>query len=256
MPFTQVSPPFLSQSQFFGAINLTGSSAGAVKTATFAADQVVVGTALNGTLFSIASFSSSFNGNNTGANGMDIGAMPTNNNLYIYAIYNPTTQTSASLGTTSGTGSTIYPGSNMPSGYTASSLIWSGVTTSTNFMQFNQIGREIYMAQKQLLSLVAGVASLTSLSCSSAVPPNTKFINGLIQQVQASSTVQQVEIASDSVGIVGKFSASFYPSATAVASKVITLNFRIPVTTTQTVYWITNNTTASSVDCYIRGYTI
>ena len=105
--------------------NLKCSITAASATATFTADELVLGTALNGQKYHISSLSTSINLATTGAGGMDIGSAPVSGYVAIYAIYNPTTSTSALLAvnTTSVTAPEVYGGSKMPSGYTASALI-------------------------------------------------------------------------------------------------------------------------------------
>lgn len=239
------------------AIRLKGSSAGTVQTASFTADLLILGTALNGIFYAASSMSVSFNGATTGANAMDTGSMPTNGNLYIYAIYNPTTQTLACLGTTSGTGSLIYPGSNLPSGYTASLLIWSGVTNGTNFRQWYLRDKEIFSEQLNVLSNAAGQASMTSQSLSTIVPANATKAFGLIQQQQSAGTVQQLGVGGDTTTGGGGFTSGlFFGSAGTNSANTPILMFNVPMITAQTLYWISNNTTASSVTIGIRGYTI
>lgn len=160
--------------------NLKGSSAGAVKTASWTADELIAETALGGTAYRGASLSLSFNGATTGANGMDTGATPTSADLHIYAIYNPTTGVWATLGTTAGAGAAVYGGANMPAGYTASCLIWSGVTNGSGQINvFAQADRNIQIIPGTVLS--GGTATTyTSVSASSVVPVNAKSISGSV----------------------------------------------------------------------------
>jgi hypothetical protein len=168
----QTSPALAGSSR-----NLVGSSAGAVKTASWTADQLVAATALNGVGYIGSSLALNFNGGGVGAGEMDTGVMPTSGALYIYAIYNPDTNAWSTVGTTAGAGATIYGGANMPAGYTASCLIWSGITSGTNLPFFYQADRVIQITDASALS--GGTAStFTSVSLSTIVPPNAKAVSG------------------------------------------------------------------------------
>lgn len=162
------------------ARNLAGSSAGAVTTAAWTADELIAETALGGTVYRGASLTLAFDGAATGANGMDTGAMPVGGSLYIYAIYNLTTATWATLGTTTGAGAAVYGGANMPTGYTASCLIWSGVTDGLGHISaFVQAARNIQIVPGTVLS--GGTATTyTSVSAASVVPANAKSISGSV----------------------------------------------------------------------------
>ena len=107
------------------ARNVKMSVAAASASATITADQIFVGTSLSGQVYRLASLSKSINLATTGAGGMDTGTAPASGYVAIYAIYNPTTATSALLATnaTSSIVGEVYGGANMPAGYTASALV-------------------------------------------------------------------------------------------------------------------------------------
>jgi len=160
-------------------INAAMSNAGASATATFTADVVTVGTALNGTFYSLPSYSEAINLATTGAGGMDTGSAPSLGFVSLYAIYNPTTQTASILACNSSTStSTIYAGANLPAGYTASFLLGTWPTNvASQFVVGYQRGKSFTMAPVVVLS--GGVqTSLTSVSLSSAVPPNAIAVYG------------------------------------------------------------------------------
>jgi hypothetical protein len=133
------------EGKLLGFRNLTGAAPGGTKTGSWTIEQILAGVALAGPYYSGANLSLSFNGATTGPGGMDTGSPPTSGDLSMYAIYNPTAQTWAALGCAGTTSNgTIYSGANMPSGYTASVLIWAGVTDgSGNIKQFNQQDRAV-----------------------------------------------------------------------------------------------------------------
>lgn len=158
--------------------NLTGSSAGSVKTASWTADQVVAAASLGGTPFFGSSLTFNFNGATNGANGMaGVQSFPAAAQLDIYAIYNPTTNTWACLGNAIGAvGAKICP-VTMPAGYVASILIGSFITSGSNFVSFSQIANGIYI---QAVQVVTGrsVSGLTATSISTVVPTNAKACSG------------------------------------------------------------------------------
>ncbi|EOV5654830.1 TPA: hypothetical protein ACIF6B_005072, partial [Escherichia coli] len=98
------------------AVNQKMSVAIASASATFTADQVIVGESLSGKQYRVSSVSETINLTTTGAGGMDTGAAPASGWVAIYLIYNPTTNTSALLGvnTTTVVAPTVYGGANMP----------------------------------------------------------------------------------------------------------------------------------------------
>ncbi|EOV6916133.1 hypothetical protein ACOQ3C_003769, partial [Escherichia coli] len=80
------------------AVNQKMSVAIASASATFTADQVIVGESLSGKQYRVSSVSETINLTTTGAGGMDTGEAPASGWVAIYLIYNPTTNTSALLG--------------------------------------------------------------------------------------------------------------------------------------------------------------
>jgi hypothetical protein len=129
--------------------NLSMSVTAASATATLTADEIIVETALAGIPFKLASFSKTINLATTGAGGMDTGTAPASGAVAIYAIYNPTTATSALLATntTSSVAANVYGGANMPAGYTASALVSVWLTTPASLLQIGyQQDRHIAIA--------------------------------------------------------------------------------------------------------------
>ena len=168
-------------------------------TAIWTADELVVETALGGTPYKLANYSQTLNLAATGAGGLDTGAAPASGWLYIYAIYNPTTATASILGTTAGTGATIYPGANLPAGYTASVLIGAlYLTASAQFALFAQQGTTVQIGEVTVLSS-GSAASYTSVSLATAVPPNAKFWSGVCSIAGGTS----LYLAAESTGTVG-----------------------------------------------------
>lgn len=189
--------PFASTAQrtsggVVGAMrNASMNVAAASASATFTADEIVVETALGGGFYRLASFSKTINLATTGAGGMDTGAAPTSGYVALYAIYNATTQASALLATnaTSAVAPSVYGGAYMPAGYTASALVSVWPTNgSGQFVAGVQIDRQVAISAQTVLSSSTTQASVTSLSISSAVPPNARKVSGTIGVSSTSST--------------------------------------------------------------------
>lgn len=232
-------------------VGLSGTSAGGVKTATWGAQALFAASSLSGAAYKGTSLSLSFNGATTGANGMDTGATPNSADLYIYAIFNPTTVTWATLGTTAGSGARLYGGANFPSGYTASCLIWSGKTNgSGQFTAFTQYERSIYLADTSILTTNSNV-SWTGLSVSAMVPANAKTISGQLATSGGTATASvSLAQSASGTGMVSFSNSSSTATGGAPYSGLYLLS-------AQTVYYQTTNgggTTTYSAS--INSYTI
>lgn len=180
--------PIYSASNSFSG--LSGLAPGGTKAASWTISELIGETTLGGAAYKGASVALAFNGTTVGANGMDTGAVPTSADIYFYAIFNPSTAAWATLGTVSGTGSPIYTGANMPSGYTASVLIaMSKTDSSANIVQFAQINRSVYIPD-QLAMLNGGSTTMNpaaSISLSTIVPAGAKKISGYMTSSYTSS---------------------------------------------------------------------
>jgi hypothetical protein len=189
--------------QMAGFSRLSGSAPGSTKTASWTIDQIVAVTALGGLAYGGQGLSLSLNAATTGAGGMDTGSPPTSADLSVYAIYNPSTQTWAALGCAGSTSrGTLYSGSNMPAGYTASVLIWSGVTNGTNLFAFAQKDRAINTAPITVGSGLTGVSYSALPSLASAVPANanTWFPEAQCTTTSATSNIWLSPTASNGPG--------------------------------------------------------
>lgn len=225
--------------------------------ATFTADQIIVGSALNGFRYSLASYSETINLATTGAGGMDTGSAPTSGYVALYAIYNPTTSTASILATnaTSSVAPTIYGGANMPSGYTASALISVWPTNSSGqFILGNQQDRSFKRVSVNAFSTTSQASTPTSVSISAVVPPNARTCGGSM-------------ILANSAGNAG-CSCSFFGNANSVSGKTLltyiatsggaaTTPFEdLQLESPQTVYY-TSNTNAGTLTTTmnVNGYT-
>ncbi|PBI78641.1 hypothetical protein A9993_02410 [Rahnella victoriana] len=240
------------------ARNARMSIATASATATFTADEVIVGTALGGAQYRIGNFSKTINLATTGAGGMDTGSAPVSGYAALYVIYNPVTNASALLAVngTSVAAPNIYSGSNMPAGYTASALVSVLPTNSSGqFKVCYQFGRDIIIASVTIASATASGTTGTpvSFSTSNATPLNAKKCSGSIgvfNNNNSGGTYSSVSVTSD-LNSLGLQTAAGW-SSTSIGT---TANFQILFTTPQMLYYspyVTAGTSTLSVTC--TGY--
>lgn len=243
-------------------LNIRASQTAAATTLTFAADELVVGTALNGTPYVLASYSQGINVSTTGAGGMDTGSAPVSGYVAVYAIYNPTTGTTSILGTNASTSNgTIYSGGNMPSGYTASVLISTWPTdASGNLVAGYQLGRQVTIASVIVVNTQAAHASTTSASISAAVPPNAKYAYGELRNISGNSGltagVYSITVGSDT-NLVGGVLWSAYEDTQQL--KAYATNFGpLALATAQTLFYqnTVNGTVGMSSQIRIGSYVI
>ena len=164
-----------------GVSNVAASLPTAGTTITVTADSVTVGTALNGTSYTLTSFSQSFNGSTTGAGGMDTGALPTSGFVALYAIYNPTAPAVSILGKNASVSApTVYNGANMPAGYTASALLCVLPTNATPAIKPNYVrGKLVGFDQTQVVASAVNVGTPTTVSLTAVVPVNAISCGGV-----------------------------------------------------------------------------
>lgn len=243
-----------------GMTNAKMALSAASASATFTADEIIVGTALGGQNFRLASFNKTINLATTGAGGMDTGSAPTGGFVALYAIYNPTTGTAALLATnaTSSAQPTVYGGANMPAGYTASALVSVWPTDGTGKLKAGgQVGRQVSLPQALALSSTSTVGAWTSLSLSSIVPANAKSIGGTMSPANSSGSSQNTEIliASDSNGS-GRLDAVY--ALTSASGGGLTTPFAgLLLLTAQTIWYQTATTAGSpTFSIYVSSYTI
>lgn len=230
---------------------LTATLASAGTSVTFTADEIGVGVALGGAGKTLASYSQTLNTSTTGANGMDTGSPPTSGFLSVYAIYNPSTQTAAILGTTSAQ-TTIYTGAHMPSGYTMSALIAIWATNgSAQMVGANVIDREFYYVSIANALSSGTATSATSISLSSLVPAAARAAYcGLYGEETSSVTALSY--------------AYFGPTSGGVQQAQVEANFLggpncytawLPLPISQTLYYESGKNTVQST-LSVNGYRI
>lgn len=233
---SDAAAPIVPPAPTSATINLNGQDNGNM-TAQWTVEQITAMTALGGNRYLGTNLTFNFNGATTGVNGMDTGTMPIHADLSIYAIYDPTTAawgTLGCLGTTSR--GSVYTGSNLPAGYTASTLIHSQVTRpSTGYItQFIQHDRNIWIGSHNVMTNGTSTAD-ASISLAGAVPYNTKAVagNGDCEIVQ--SGVSAALFGDSRANYIGFqwFGAGYGPSSVSNPSNY---GF-IPVITPQTIYY-------------------
>ena len=238
----------LSTAVVGGTSNVVANIPTAATTVTVTADSVTVAVSLAGASYTLTSYSQAFNGATIGAGGMDVGAIPTSGYVALYAIYNPTAPAISILGKNAGASApTIYNGSNMPAGYTASALLAIIPTNATPAMQPGYISNRTwqYQTPPTALSTSTNVGSLTSLSLATSVPPNAKSVFGNLTFPTGGAVTQviaTVSLASDAVHNV------FIYQVVTVATLAQTWSTPFPailMPTAQTIYYATGNVSAN-----------
>jgi hypothetical protein len=226
-------------------------------TATLAADEVIVQTALGGASFCLASFSRSINLATTGAGGMDVGTVPAAGYVALYAIYNPASGASALLGVnaTSAKAPEVYGGANMPAGYTASALVSVWRVASSKFIAGCQQGRSISFVYVIAANSTSAVASLTAISLSSIIPINAVSCGGFMAVAGINTTNAVVVLASSASGI-GQVQAAGNSTTGGIQNISGGPVSDMKVITPQTLYWQAKATTGdfNGGTVYISSY--
>jgi hypothetical protein len=195
-----------SESIVGGVRNLSMTVSAASATATVTADEIIVGSALGGLKYTLPNFSKTINLATTGAGGMDTGTAPVSSFVGIYAIWNPTTSTSALLGVSANavTLPNVYGGANMPAGFTASALLTVLPTNASS-----QIVPCVVMDRVAALSGLAGfttntVAATPTIVNNLGVPLNAKKCSGFLQLGSTAASAMSMSISASSAGVGAK----------------------------------------------------
>ncbi len=239
------------------AVNQKMSVAIASASATFTADQVIVGESLSGKQYRLSSVNKTINLTTTGAGGMDTGSAPASGWVAIYLIYNPTTDTSALLAqdVTSIIAPTVYGGANMPAGYTASALVSVWGTTSGALLKIGyQRGRKFATQRVDVLSTSSNPGGYTPISLTNAIPKNAATCTGYVFCNTGEGDGYAVaSIASDTQD-VGYFQAYAGLSRSTGVDFYYELLIQNPQTIYYTFTWTTSS--VSSLTVGVSGYTI
>lgn len=220
--------------------------------ATFSADEIIVEDS-NSKQYRVTAFSKTINISTTGAGGMDTGTAPATGFVALYAIYNPTANSSAMLAvnSTSSIAPQIYGGSNMPSGYTASALVSVWPVSSSQLMAGIQTGRAISTTDRSALNTTSPATSLTQLSISSIIPQNAKSVSGY-------GLVNGVTVASNNTFALASTSSGLgYKPFGANNSGIMSSFSDLMIYEAQKIYYLITSTSAiSGSSIQITGYTI
>lgn len=222
----------------------------ASSTATWTADELVVETAIGGTQYRLNNLSLSINFATTGAGGMDTGAAPASGFVAIYAIYNPTTKTTASLAVnvTSAKAPEVYGGSNMPSGYTASALIAVCGTNSSGQLLPGLLTDRTWMTPRTIvLNVTVQNSSWTSMTLAAMVPLNAKRVMGDLAGATNSGNITMGG-AGDSTNAIGASWPTYY--------LIGQCPFDVELSSPQTMYYLNTMSSGSIIlfQVFVKGY--
>lgn len=180
-----------------GSMSVIAASA----TATFTADEIAVKSVLGAPSWLLSSFNKSVNLATVGAGGMDTGTAPVSGYVALYAIYNPTTATSALLATnaTAARAPEVYGGVNMPAGYTASALVsvWA-TNSSSQFIIGSQMDRGVAFMPILVAQTAINAGSATPISAAPAVPKNATTCAGMVTGFFSTASSAIIYLGSDS----------------------------------------------------------
>jgi hypothetical protein len=233
-------------SQLTGVVGVSRSVSGAQTTAaatfTVSVGEIQLETA-GGLRFTASPNNSfTFNGATTGANGMDTGAIPASGFLAIYAIFNPVTSVFALLGVnaTAAAVTEVYTGLNMPSGFTASALMFVVPTTAASLVGICVVrNRRTSVVQTPMFSTTATAATPT-IANNVGAPLNAKRCSGFIQIGNSGVSSTSMALFANSSGVGGKTLASTL-NASSVASPFDDLE----IMTGQRVFYTATNSGGS-----------
>ena len=222
----------------------------ASSTATWTADELVVETAIGGTQYRLNNLSLSINFATTGAGGMDTGAAPASGFVAIYAIYNPTTKTTAALAVnvTSAKAPEVYGGSNMPAGYTASALIAVCGTNSSGQLLPGLLTDRTWMTPRTIvLNVTVQNSSWTSMTLAAMVPLNAKRVMGDLAGATNSGNITMGG-SGDSTNAIGASWPTYY--------LIGQCPFDVELSSPQTMYYLNTMSSGSiiSFQVFIKGY--
>lgn len=234
--------------------NLSMSVTAASTTATLTADEIIVETALGGLRYCLPSFSKTINLATTGAGGMDTGSAPVSGFVALYAIYNPTTQTSVLLATnaTSAVAPNVYGGANMPTGYTASALVsvW-GTNSSGQFIVGYQVGQMVWFIPIGSASTTTQITSLTAVTIH--IPLNAKKWYGWGSVQSTASVNAQINAAASATGISSQQIAGGVSTSASGSTNGAPLG-PVPLITPQTIYWSAFLSSGTFVNATLQTY--
>ncbi|MGP2543357.1 phage tail protein [Yersinia sp. 2541 StPb PI] len=248
---------YLQMPQLTGVVgtsrNAKMSVTAASATATFTASELIVQEGLGEHQYKLVNVNKTINLAIAGAGGMDEGTAPVSGYVALYVIYNPSTQASALLAVnaTLVVAPEVYGGTNLPAGYTASTLIavW-GVAASLLKIGFLS-GRHVSLVPVSAYAATVGTVPVTPLNLSATVPLNAICVDVsmVIGQTTSGSGVG-MSIFSSQTGIAQIGTTAATGGTTSSSGVTGTL----PLIESQRLYYSMSNTTIGSYSVSYRGY--
>ncbi|WP_284603638.1 phage tail protein [Dickeya dadantii] len=197
------------RNSFSGVIGMTRNATmnipSASSSATFTADEIIVGTALGGNQYRIGLFKKTIDLTKNGVGGMDTGTVPDEGFVGIYAIYNPATMASGLLAVnaTSVKLAEIYNGTNMPDGYTASALLTVVPVKAGKFTVLSVFGRQVHIPGVRVYSGLPNTSGV-DIPVSKFIPLNTRTISGVLRQSSTGDGLVSITVSSNLSPVSGQ----------------------------------------------------
>lgn len=239
------------------SLNLKCSITTASAIATFTADYITVLEVSSGKFYRRSTFNKTADISGTGVGKMDTGAAPVSGYVATYAIYNPTTDTDATLSqnATAAVAPETYTGAFMPAGYTASALI--SVLPTNGSSQFKALfvqGRNIFPEVVTLLSTTTPQGSFVSLNISTGVPKNAKTLNAnmIISGSVNGARLECGLAASASPSNLGNQTVNAGNTLSGIGEKFSIVG--VPLITEQVVYYFAAPSSGSLTGFIINAY--
>lgn len=257
-----LDPPPSSNALVGSVRNLASTLANPSTVTSFTVDEIIVKTALGGGSYIGTNLTLNFNGATVGANGMDTGTLPgASGFVAIYAIFNPATQTWATLGTNVGVAipPNIYSNGHAPTGYTASALISILPTNSSNqllgYVQTDRNVKRTAFPVSQVMSTATSQPAYSPLNLSGAIPYGAKTVAGTIQLSNNVANLQTTAYLSSTSNGVSTSASSAYLPATNVLSIVPISDMAIQQSLTLYYALWASGASTSTMTLLIGGYT-
>ncbi|MHA6126294.1 phage tail protein [Pseudomonas fluorescens group sp. PF-1] len=203
-------------------------------TATFAADEVVVGDA-NGKTYRLRNFSQPINlaAAIKGLGTMDVGAAPASGTVAVYALYNPTTKNhGVTVVNVTGAVAPNLCAGVLPAGYTASALVSVWATTAAGLFRTGSQENRSITTQVSVLN-GTWVTALVPLAMP-GIPLNAKRVIGQAGVNSAAPGAIGIGLASDANSLGFQFISSS-------SSNSISGNFNLLVPTPGSIYYQTQS---------------
>lgn len=238
------------------AVNASMTNIVATALGLFTADLIVTGTALNGVFFELVNYNQTLNLGTIGAGGMDRGTAPLSGFVNLYAIYNPSSNTPSILGqNASGGSTTIYSGTHMPAGYTASCLIGIWPTDGSGNFDFGvQKGRSF--AGPTTIVVSNGTQTSYTGFTVHACPPGAISVDGYLFAQSLTSDAANIFLSSygagTSVGVGEVVAGTVGQPNTSVTAQAPFSNMKF--VTTQTLYYRISGNGSIRGSVFISGY--